>query len=69
MHRRISQFHDSLRWFTKVIIRLPEDKTVYYERGICYQLMGNQKLAEQDFLKAIEIDPKFADAIFHLGKS
>jgi lipoprotein NlpI len=49
--------------------KLPNDKTVYYERGVVYQLMGNHRLAIRDFDKAIELYPKYADALFCLGVS
>jgi len=50
-------------------MQLPEDKTVYYERGLVYQMMGNHKLAIGDFLIAIAIDNKYAEALFCLGTS
>jgi hypothetical protein len=33
--------------------KLPGDKTVYYERGLAYQMMGNHELAIRDFQTAI----------------
>jgi len=49
--------------------KLQDDKTVYIERGLVYQDMGNHSYAIQDFRKAIEIDPKYENAYFYSGSS
>lgn len=36
MYRRIGQYHDALRQFSKVQEKLPGDKSVYYGRGLVY---------------------------------
>ena len=42
---------------------------MYFERGVVYQLMGNHELAIKDFEQALEIEPKYAEAYYHVGKS
>lgn len=49
--------------------QLPEDKTVYIERGLVYQDMGNHQMAIKDFQHAILIDPKCIKAYYHNGTS
>ena len=49
MHRQVHEYHEALKQFTKVQMKLPKDKTVYYERGLVYQMMGNHILAIGDF--------------------
>ena len=41
MYRRTEQFHDALQQFSKVQELLPNDKTIYIQRGLVYQDMGN----------------------------
>ena len=48
---------------------MPSDKTVYFERGVVYQLMGNHELAIKDFEQALEIEPKYHEALYHVGRS
>lgn len=69
MFRRIGRYHDALRQFTKVQEKLPKDKSVYFERGLVYQAMGNHQLAIEDFMRAIEIDKHYAKALFCVGIS
>ena len=59
MFRRIQKYPEALRQFSKVQKKLPQDKSIYYERGIVYALMGNHELAIVDFNKALDLDPKF----------
>jgi tetratricopeptide (TPR) repeat protein len=49
--------------------KLPEDQTVYFERGLAYQMMGNHELAIRDFTSAIDIDNKYAEALLSIGES
>lgn len=41
MYRRIHNFSDALKMFSKVESRLPKDKTVYIQRGLVFQDMKN----------------------------
>lgn len=49
--------------------QLPNDKTVYIERGLVYQNMGNHYDAIRDFEQAILIDEMCIKAYFHNGTS
>lgn len=49
--------------------KLSQDKTVYIERGLVYQDMGNHHYAIADFQKAIELDAKYESAWYFSGIS
>lgn len=49
--------------------KLWEDATVYIERGLVYQDMGNHHYAISDFRKAVEIDEQYVNAYFYSGIS
>ena len=69
MYRRTEKFHDALQQFTKVQELLPNDKTIYIQRGLVYQDMGNHQFAIRDFEKAIKLEPDYALSWFHKGVS
>jgi len=69
MFRKTAKFQEALNQFTKVMEQLPEDKTVYIERGLVYQCMGNHQMAIKDFSHATKIDGKCVMAYFHNGTS
>lgn len=69
MFRRTERFHEALQQFTKVAEHLPHDKTIYIQRGLVYQDMGNHQYAIRDFKSAIVEDPNYAVSHFHLGVS
>ena len=69
MYRRTEKFHEALQQFTKVQELLPNDKTIYIQRGLVYQDMGNHQYAIQDFKTAIEIEPEYGLSHFHMGVS
>jgi len=49
MFRRTSNYSEALKQFSKVMEQLPNDKTVYIERGLVYQDMQNHHMAIEDF--------------------
>ena len=69
MYRRTEKFHEALQQFTKVQELLPNDKTIYIQRGLVYSDMGNHQYAIQDFKTAIEIEPEYGPSHFHMGVS
>lgn len=69
MYRRTGMFHDALYQFTKVSEKLSNDKTVYIQRGLVYQDMGNNWQAIADFERAIALDETYSPAHFYLGIS
>jgi len=69
MFHRTKRYHDALKMFSEVEALLPNDRSVYIQRGLVYQDMGNHNYASQDFKMAISIDEDFAMSYFHLGNS
>ena len=49
MYRRITKYKEALVQFTKVMEQLPDDQTVYIERGRTFQDMENHHDAIADF--------------------
>ena len=58
MLRYVGKYNDALQKFSQVQRKLP-NRTVYYERGLVYQKMGNHELAIEDFNKAIHLKQNF----------
>jgi tetratricopeptide (TPR) repeat protein len=48
---------------------LQDDKTIYVNRGLVYQDMGNHQFAAADFNKALSLDPSYHEALYHIGIS
>lgn len=69
MFRRINNFSEALRQFTRVQQKMSNDKTVYIQRGMVYQDMGNHNFAIKDFERALELDPSYQIAFFLKGTS
>ena len=69
MYRRTEKFHEALQEFTKVKELLPQDKTIYIQRGLVYQDMGNHQYAITDFDTALQIEPNYGLSWFHMGVS
>ena len=69
MYHRINNFHEALKCFSKVLINIKDDKTVYIARGVVYQDMGNHALAITDFIQAIDLDKDLSEGYFRLGFS
>ena len=42
-------------------------EVLYFNRGILYEKHGDLAAAEKDYLKAIEVNPDFADAMYSMG--
>jgi tetratricopeptide (TPR) repeat protein len=69
MYHKIEQFEEALKCFSKVLAKMPNDKTIFIARGAVYSDMGNHRLAINDFNEAIKIDPEMAIAYFKRGMS
>ena len=69
MYHKINSFHEALKCFSKVLIYIKDDKTVYIARGVVYQDMGNHALAITDFNSAIELDLDLSEGYFRRGFS
>src|SRR5262249_57936513 len=46
----------------------PRDADAHYQLGLIYQQRRQNSLAQERFLKAIEIDPSEPDAYYQLGR-
>ncbi|MDR2734326.1 MAG: tetratricopeptide repeat protein [Spirochaetota bacterium] len=58
-----------LRFYQRLIARVPESPLVYCERaGINLNKIGDYKAAQADFYKAAQLDPKYADAHYGLAR-
>jgi len=42
----------------------PNDETAYYNRGVSYGILGNHKMALNDYSQAIKINSKYAEAYY-----
>lgn len=69
MLEKIYNFHEALKQLSIMVDLLPDDKTVWIQRGLVYQEMGNHELAINDFEIAIELDPQCSIAMFYMAKS
>ena len=69
MYHRSFDFIEALKCFSKVLLKIKDDKTVYVARGTVFQDMGNHELAIKDFEDAIAIDPQFSEGYYRMGRS
>ena len=73
MFRRICEYTAALELFSRVLGLLPDDETVYIQRGLVYQDMGNNENAIKDFNEAIRIAEAAAEphywSYYYLGVS
>jgi len=54
--------------FDLVIRENPQNGLAHYYRALCFAAKGEGKLAEQDLLKAVELNPGLADARIKLAE-
>ncbi len=59
---------EALDTFTALIERSPDFADAYYNRSLCYYHIGDEKLYEQDILKALEINPTYNVARLSLAR-
>ena len=69
MFRKTHKFSEAIKMFSDVETKLPNDKTVYIQRGLVFQDMKNHQAAIKDFQKAIELDATNTIAQFYLAVS
>ncbi|MEQ8190863.1 MAG: glycosyltransferase, partial [Candidatus Eremiobacterota bacterium] len=60
--RKAGEYREAIRIYTMVIGRLnertkPYEGLIYLNRGICYYHSGDKHMAEEDFIKSIDIEP------------
>lgn len=74
-NEKTKEYEQRLAYWTVVINRLEGDKnssrqhlvSPYFERGSVYRLLKKYNEAIADYTKAVEINPRFADAYFYRG--
>ncbi|AHC38878.1 methyltransferase domain-containing protein [Ehrlichia muris] len=54
--------------FRLISILKPKLSIVYYNLGRCYFVLQNLNKAQQNFIRAIELDNNYADALYYLNK-
>jgi len=54
--------------FTQAIKLFPSYFQAYYSRGVCYEKMGNKKLALADYEMALKIKPDYDEAAIGKGR-
>lgn len=64
---RTGQAEKSMEKFGMAIKNDPTNATLYFNRGIIQEKLKRHDEAEQDYKKALELDPKFFNAAFNLG--
>ena len=69
MYHRTNQFIEALKCFSRVELKIKDDKTVYLARGAVFQDMGNHQLAITDFEKAIDISSSYPESYFRMARS
>lgn len=63
----VSQFDESIEYFSKAIDCDPNNYEAYYNRGCAYSNNFNNEQAFRDWNKAIELKPDFPDPYFNIG--
>ena len=58
---------ESLKQFQFLITIFPNDASLYYNMGIVYEKMRKLDMAEQTYLKGIELAPDDTDFYYNLG--
>src|SRR5437879_3312186 len=57
----------AIKGCTELILQNPRNAIAYNNRGIAYRIKDEDDRAIADYTKAIEIDPKYADAYYNRG--
>lgn len=69
MLQKICNYSEALKQLGILVEVLPDDKTIWIQRGLVYQELHEHQLAIEDFAEAIDIDPCCATAMFHMATS
>lgn len=57
-------YNDAVTWFDRAIISDSSQYVSYYNRGVCYRVLGETELALKDINKSIELNHKVQEAYF-----
>jgi tetratricopeptide (TPR) repeat protein len=69
MQHRNGNLTEALVSFSNVLDAFGDDRIVYESRGLVYQENKNNEGAIDDFNKAIELDPEYAETYYYRGLS
>ena len=58
---------EALQHLTYLSWNFSYDEGIFYNLGIVYEKMKNFKKAKESYLKAIELEPNYSDAIYNMG--
>lgn len=61
-------YDEAINFYTQAIGSDKNYFQAYYNRGLCYEQLGNYKQAELDFRKALEIYPDYDYAALSIGR-
>ncbi|MCU0370834.1 MAG: tetratricopeptide repeat protein, partial [Bacteroidales bacterium] len=64
----INDFETGARYFSRAIALDPQYTDAYFNRGYCYELLGDYPNARKDYLKALEIVPNYDRSIIGLNR-
>jgi tetratricopeptide (TPR) repeat protein len=64
---KANQKEEALTFLQEAIKKSPRDKHLYFALGTIAMDMGNDDLVLENLNKAVEVDPKYADAYYNLG--
>lgn len=58
---------DAIPLLQTYLSKYPDDATAWVGLGLCYEEQKNSSAAQKDFERALQADPKFAEADYQLG--
>ncbi len=64
---QVGYWKDSLTLFDHTLNVTDHNSTIYYNRGVVYNELGNPARAIGDYDRAIETNPRYADAYYNRG--
>jgi tetratricopeptide (TPR) repeat protein len=64
----LGEFSKAVNEYTLAIKLFPSYYQAFYSRGLCYEKMGNRKLALADYEAALKIKPDYDDAALGKGR-
>jgi hypothetical protein len=64
---QVGYWKDSLTLFDHTLNVTDRNSTIYYNRGVVYNELGNPARAIGDYNRAIETNPRYADAYYNRG--
>jgi len=62
------RFGDALEAFTKAVVTVPGDPSLWFGKGLAAFLLGQNDEAETSFTRALKLNPRFSQASAHLGE-